>query len=465
MKLVYKILILLSLLLPGASRIWAVPINADTVETPATDKYFTNEEQLKSFFQKLANLEEHRSGKINIVQIGDSHIQAGHISGAIRSSLQEVFGNGGLGFSFPYELVRTNGPRHVKYVSNVAWESWPNTRAIGNIEIGLGGFALSTNVKNFVLQLSTDTAQFTQIKILYPTEKPQYRLSVTAEPLKITSIVSAGGKTHKIRSGESLSTIARKYGVSVANLKKANGMKNNTIYAGRTLKIPSKNTVQVANVKMDENITYVETIDERYCSEYSCAEPVNRITVFPKDGHSKYTINGIVLENASPGIVYHSIGVNGAHMSDYRKYPLFFEQIGLLNPDLIIVSLGTNESFARMNCNEFMRQMDEFVSELKAYSQHATVLVTTPPPSMFRRSRVNTYVNEYATALTSQKNYPAWDLYNHMDGADGIKTGRFASMIGRDKIHYTQSGYELQGYMLATDFINAYNEYRGQLTK
>lgn len=43
--------------------------------------------------------------------------------------------------------------------------------------------------------------------------------------------------THKIRSGESLSTIARKYGVSVANLKKWNGLKNDNIRAGKTLKI------------------------------------------------------------------------------------------------------------------------------------------------------------------------------------------------------------------------------------
>ena len=45
---------------------------------------------------------------------------------------------------------------------------------------------------------------------------------------------------HKIRNGESLSTISKKYGVSVAELKKANGMTGDNLRAGKTLKIPVK---------------------------------------------------------------------------------------------------------------------------------------------------------------------------------------------------------------------------------
>ena len=42
---------------------------------------------------------------------------------------------------------------------------------------------------------------------------------------------------HKIRSWENLGSIARKYGVSVANLRKWNGLKGNNITAGKRLKI------------------------------------------------------------------------------------------------------------------------------------------------------------------------------------------------------------------------------------
>ena len=43
--------------------------------------------------------------------------------------------------------------------------------------------------------------------------------------------------THKIREGETLGAIARKYHTSVANIKKWNGLKSDNIRAGKTLKI------------------------------------------------------------------------------------------------------------------------------------------------------------------------------------------------------------------------------------
>lgn len=53
---------------------------------------------------------------------------------------------------------------------------------------------------------------------------------------------AAVAKTHKLKSGETLSSVSKKYGVSIAELKKANGLKNDNIRAGATLKIPAKST-------------------------------------------------------------------------------------------------------------------------------------------------------------------------------------------------------------------------------
>lgn len=45
--------------------------------------------------------------------------------------------------------------------------------------------------------------------------------------------------THVVRSGETLSTIARRYGVSVSGLRRANGMSGNRIRAGQRLLLPA----------------------------------------------------------------------------------------------------------------------------------------------------------------------------------------------------------------------------------
>ena len=44
-------------------------------------------------------------------------------------------------------------------------------------------------------------------------------------------------KTHTVRKGETLSSIARKYSCTVNELKKWNGLKSNTVKVGQKLKI------------------------------------------------------------------------------------------------------------------------------------------------------------------------------------------------------------------------------------
>ena len=52
---------------------------------------------------------------------------------------------------------------------------------------------------------------------------------------------TAKNKSHKVRSGESLSSIASKYpGVSVKDIQRANNLKGSKIQAGQTLVIPTK---------------------------------------------------------------------------------------------------------------------------------------------------------------------------------------------------------------------------------
>ena len=44
-------------------------------------------------------------------------------------------------------------------------------------------------------------------------------------------------KTHTVKKGETLSSISRKYGCSVANIKKWNNLKSNAVKVGQKLKI------------------------------------------------------------------------------------------------------------------------------------------------------------------------------------------------------------------------------------
>lgn len=66
---------------------------------------------------------------------------------------------------------------------------------------------------------------------------PQNQTALIEKGVKQNNGDSYSGKRHKIRQGETLSTIARKYGVSVKQIMKRNNMKTTQIRAGRYLNI------------------------------------------------------------------------------------------------------------------------------------------------------------------------------------------------------------------------------------
>ena len=62
--------------------------------------------------------------------------------------------------------------------------------------------------------------------------KEEERKRLAAEAAKPTS--------HVVKDGSNLTKLAKQYGVSVDEIKRANGLKNDNIRAGQTLKIPKK---------------------------------------------------------------------------------------------------------------------------------------------------------------------------------------------------------------------------------
>lgn len=446
-------------------------LSADEVNTNGAIDNFTNQELMNDVFRKLSNLEKSKKNKLNIVHIGDSHIQADIFTNTIREILQNQYGNGGLGFTFPYSLIGTNGSRYVKYISNAKWESLLNVYPVADLGVGLSGIALYTTSADFVVQLTADMHyEFNTVKIVYPTKECNFNISISSEPLKVLSTASAsasstGFKYYTVKKGEGLLSIAKKNRTTIAQIQKYNKIKGTTIHPGQKLKIPTKvvkkSKSKVSNIKMDNvDFDFVDLVSQPYYSTYVSDTLLNRVTIHSRGKIPRYNLNGFIIENDKPGIIYSAIGVNGAKMSDYNKYPLFFKQLPILEPDLIILSFGTNESFGKMSATQYMYQMKEFINNIKREcGNDVTILVMTPPPSLFRKSRPNPFVTDYAMSLIEVSNIPVWDLYTRMGGLAGIK-GEYSDLIGRDNVHYTQRGYRMQGEMFANDFIDAYNNYK-----
>jgi LysM repeat protein len=438
-------------------------IDTATIEI-YTGNHLYNAKVLESVFAKLKENEVSNNQKINIVHIGDSHIQGDLMTNEIRKKLQQKFGNAGRGFVFPYQLAKTNGSYNERFYSNRKWESYRNIYPFKKYPVGVSGIGLWRDNAGFVIELNIkDKAyKFNSIHIITPQNQKMFDLAISS---KTNIIQSTEPKviTHKIKKGEAISVIADKYNITVAEIKRANSLKSNNIRAGRILRIPTKET-KPKNIKSSEFVP-LNMESDTFSYYYNSEKALEKIYLIPDKNATNYELSGIVLEKNAPGVTYSGIGVNGAKFSDYNKYPLFFEQLKALHPDLLIFSLGTNESYDNMEAAAYARELREFISNLKKQNIDVPIIVMTPPPSLHRKRKPNIYIKEYAERINSiaeKDDFAVWDLYDEFGGLNGVRELRAQGLIGPDYVHYSKKGYEKQGKLFTEAFLRAYDNFKSK---
>lgn len=178
----------------------------------------------------------------------------------------------------------------------------------------------------------------------------------------------------------------------------------------------------------------------------------------------KPKVYGFVLENSkSKGILYHTIGVNGAKFSDYNEANLFWEQLPKLNGDCYIFSMGTNEAqnFSLTQEN-FIATIDQSINKIKAFNPNAIFIITTPPVSYYRKKYPNKKLKELSEAIAiycNQNNIAFWDLFAVSNELKGAKEWRKQQLLGGDLVHFTKKGYEIQGYLFTEALLKSWNDF------
>lgn len=450
-----------TLLVPMDSVYADIPV-VDSIEVTFTGNDIHNPNALLTFYEKMYQLEQSKSGKINIVHIGDSHIQADLFTAKIRTQFQKVFGNGGFGFTFPYSVAKTNNSAPIRYSASGNFQSFRNLYADENRPVGLSGFSMEANSDDLAIQLNVKDAQFnfTKIKVITPQNVNLFDVSVSHKNIVVERKVPKK-ITHKVKPGEVLGGIADKYNVSLKALKKANGLKSDMIRDGKVLTIPSKATQSKTSTKTE--YIPIELQPSLFSNDYYSETPLDKIAIVPNQEIDYFALNGLVLENNNSGVIYHSIGVNGAKASDYNKFRLFNEQLPVLNPDLVIISLGTNESFDKQSGEQYFANLNQMIQGIKDKNPQACVLVMTPPPSVLHRKYKNTFIEKYAELIEENanlKNYAVWDLLQVFGGNKSIKRNVAKGYMARDKVHYSKAGYEKQGELFFEAFLQSYELFK-----
>lgn len=447
-------------------------VAVDTTNFEAFNNVISNEKALATIFDKLYQLEENQDRKVRIVHLGDSHIQADIFTAKIRHRMQQNFGNAGFGFAFPYSLANTNNSSPIKFTGSGGFSASRNLYADISKPVGLSGISFEPKQKTFHIDMLVKDAQFdfTKLKVISPKNENIFNVSFAKKSFTTqekVAVLTPAISSHKVKPGEVLGGIADKYNLSLKQLKSANGLTSDNIRDGKILKIPGGKTVTtyktVSTVKYIYEPIFLENTP--IYNIYNSEKPIDKITIIGNENNSEFALNGLILENENSGVTYSSIGVNGAKSSDFNKFPLFFEQLPSLEADLFVISLGTNESFDKQDITTYFGNLKTMIDGIKQKCPEASFLLTTPPPSVLHGKSQNIYIEKYAEKIIEMapiENYAVWNLLDVFGGNKNISINSKMGLMARDKVHYSNSGYEKQGELFFDAFIQSYELYKSE---
>ncbi|MEZ5038662.1 MAG: GDSL-type esterase/lipase family protein [Saprospiraceae bacterium] len=435
-------------------------------------------EELSPFLEKLKTLESKNLDRITVAHIGDSHIQADYFTGELRHLLQERFGAAGRGFIFPYRQADTNSPRDLTSGSDGVWDFRRNIYDRSGLPIGLAGMSIQTRKTDFTLAIglkkdSLFDYAFDKINFFYQQgpDFVDYKLGYFQEGVVKAQAVKYTPSYHVVKSGETLSGIAQKYRCSVRNLQSWNRLSGSLIRVGQRLVVGNGGaTASFAN-KAFKELVHIEQPpagNEPGHLTFYADQPFDELVIKGlkrNDRQRKALIYGMSVEKArQPGLIYHSIGVNGASFYHYNRSEYFSSQLPGLTPDLLVVSLGTNEALSSgFKREEFQAEVAAFLATVREKCPDAAILITTNPDALKRGvygKTTNPIAREVLIEAAQKYGAAVWDLQAIMLVSGGVRKWQAEGLSGRDLIHFTRKGYELQGELLYQALMNTFELHR-----
>ena len=371
--------------------------------------YFGTDKYSARFYDKLEKLVRTGEGRINVVQIGGSHIQAGTFSGQIRSRLQQMNGemNSGWGFMFPYRIARTNSPYgyYIRYSGD--WQSCRNVETRKSCTLGVGGISASTASSKAELTILLEPENsldysFSKIRVFYENRDSNYTVSVDSSLLK----------------------------------------------------------------------TFVKTSEYFDFELNKHIDSLNLVIQKKEGSEGRFTLYGFSAESAPNGFLYHSIGVNGAHVPAFLRCDLFEEQLALLKPDLVILGLGINDAYGRrFSQSDFESNYGLLISRIRKAAPETAIIFTTNNDSYLYRRYVNKNgekVQQSMLKMAEEYNTGVWNMYEVMGGLNSVVLWEKNGLGQRDKIHFTREGYLILGDLFFNALMKNFENYvlnKNQLTE
>lgn len=359
----------------------------------------------ESFYRKFDSLINYRKGQLRIYHIGGSHIQADIYSNKMRTYLNTFWPglSGARGLIFPFTLAETNNPYNYRVEGYGTWEAHRNVIKKDTVTLGLLGISVDTK---------DSLAGF----------KIYYREKETMRYLH-----------DKIKIYHNVKNTSYKVEFGYPELIKE---------------------VIVDSVTGFTQFILTKEIDTAFF----------RITRVKSDT-SRFITYGVELMNSEPGVVYNSIGVNGASLPNYLRCQDFEKQLSQLPPDLFIFSVGTNDAnvpFEDFDTAVYRKNLEDLIQRILKVNPNTAILLTVPNDAYYYKKYPNKNVariREVVIGLSAKYGFGVWDFYGVMGELGSSMTWYKEGLMHKDRIHFTWEGYNLKGDLFFEAFLKFMHEF------
>ena len=367
---------------------------------------------MERFFSKMDSVVFLGQGNVSIMHIGGSHVQAGVFTQQFRDDLLSIGDDlmGGQYFVFPFTAGGTNNPSHFMVSSTGSWTYCRNAvRKETDKRMGLAGAAITTTDPNATVSIVSRSRRPTELTPEFSFNK--VTLIGFSETDNVMPVVSYDDTTRQGQYDDYQSTY--------------------------TFLLPA--------------------LTDSICI---------RFDTMP----GEFTLTGVLLENGASGISVHGVGVNGASVPSYLRCDDFERDLELIKPDLIIFGIGINDAAEKdFEKRTFMKNYDDLIQIIQRVNPDCALLFLTNNDS-YKRVRVKKkrryevnpngkIVEDAFMEMGKQYNAAVWDQFDIMGGLRSMSDWEKAGLAQKDKVHFTNAGYQLLGDLLYNALITSYLEH------
>lgn len=356
-------------------------------------------------------------GRVNVLHIGGSHVQAGFLSHRIRTRLSEMTPvcAGDRGMLFPYRAIPSNGPLDYRIEHTGQWRSTRNVSKTPLTALGLSGAALLTDDAAASLTLTLNEGRRWAFDTLLVIGEGATR--------EVKAIVNQTSDTSAI--------------ITFAGLHK--------------LYKPQPTT-------------------SRKRSKRRKAAPAP-----PPLDEAHFVLRGLLPISSGPGITYTASGINGASLPSWLGSLRFSEELSLLPPDLAILGVGINDANvppSDFNPEQFKQDYRALIGKIRAVNPKCCLVFITNNDcwlsvgTRYRRiPNPNTeLVRRAMTELAAEYDGALFDVFGLMGGLKSADAWIAEGLMQKDHIHFTREGYQLIGDLLYNALIEDYNRFNTPTT-